>query len=162
MTAHADPGDAIITRLSAERFRETTRIVDAVVASAPLSVHPTAGGVGLVAARPADRRASLGRVVRRRLGRVSVAGDLPTAVGLAIVEQPDLAVVDADIGPITDNELAVIFHVYAPATTILLLTDTVDYLHPPEDDTSATSWSSKLPAGVIAVIDALVQGNSLV
>ena len=113
-------------------------LLDAVVASAPLSVRPTASGVGLD------------------------AGDLPTAVGLAIFEQPDLAVLDADIGPITDNELAVIFRVYAPATTIFMLTDDVDYLHPPEDDASATSWPSKLPHGVIAAIDSLVQGNSLV
>ncbi len=55
------------------------------------------GRVGLVASADDRCRAHLEELVGRRLPCLVGARDAPTALGLAIVRQPDLAVVDDDL-----------------------------------------------------------------
>ena len=66
------------------------------------------------------------QLASRRLGYVVVARDARVALGLAIVTQPDLSIIDASLDVANGSDLATVLPFYAPRTKTLLLTDDHD------------------------------------
>ena len=87
-----------------------------------------AGGraVGLVASINRARQLRLQRLASRCFGYVVAARDAGVALGLAIVTQPDLSIIDASLDGASGSDLATVLPFYAPRTKTLLLTDDHD------------------------------------
>jgi len=79
--------------------------------------------VGLVASTNWARQLRLQRLASRGLGYVVAARDAGVALGLAILTQPDLSMIDASLDVGNGSDLATVPPFYAPRTKTLLLTD---------------------------------------
>jgi hypothetical protein len=80
-------------------------------------------GAGLVASVNLPTLVRLAELAGRRLGYVVSAHDAGTALGLAIVTQPDIAIIDAKLDFANGADLIVVLPLYAPRTKTLVLTD---------------------------------------
>lgn len=122
---------------SEEIIRRTARLLDAPGRTAvSLLVDRTIRGwgangqrstldqtVGLVAAGEMTELIRLKALCGSRLRHVVGASDVGTALGLAIVTQPDLAVFDTRLELGSGVDLAMVLPLYAPRTRTLVLTD---------------------------------------
>lgn len=81
----------------------------------------SASGVGLVVADDLERIGFLHDVLHEHVGTVFAANDGPAAVGLAIVEQPDIVVLDEELPVMSSFDTAVALRAYSPATAIVLV-----------------------------------------
>lgn len=124
-------GESMLLRLAPESARASAvakvdRIVTDRLAEVDLVAAGFGVGVGLVAAHQTHRLGALHDALHRRFDRVTAAGDGATAVGLAIMEQPDVAVIDGDLAVMGGLETALVVRTYAPGTGILLITSEPD------------------------------------
>jgi hypothetical protein len=78
-------------------------------------------GVALIALHGSRLTRTVHDAVESRVGRVLGAADGPTALGLAIVHQPDVAVLGADLIEMNGRDTALVISMYAPRTRILLI-----------------------------------------
>jgi hypothetical protein len=83
-------------------------------------------GAGLLASVDLEMLMRLSQLARRCLGYVVSAHDAGTALGLAMVTQPDIAIVDARLDLASAVDLAAALPLYAPRTRSLVLTDDRD------------------------------------
>jgi len=90
-------------------------------------VHPIeVGPVALLALVDVELIHDLRSRVRREFEWVLAARDGATAVGLAMVAQPDVAIVDHGLPLLSGFDVARGLEVYAPATGVLLMTGDAD------------------------------------
>jgi hypothetical protein len=80
-------------------------------------------GAGLLASADLVMLLRLSELVGRRLGYVVSAHDAGTALGLAIVTQPDIAIVDTRLELADGVDLTAALPLYSPRTKSLVLTD---------------------------------------
>lgn len=85
--------------------------------------HGTAGGAGLVASVNLPTLARVQKLVEGHLGHVMGARDAGTTLGLAITAQPDIAIIDTNLGLARGADVVVTLPRYAPNTKALLLSD---------------------------------------
>lgn len=83
--------------------------------------HP--GGVGLVVAGRHPVAEVLLGALGRHLPVVLMAADRPSAVGLAIAEQPDIVLVDDDPPLVDGVETSVLIRAYAPRSGVVVFSD---------------------------------------
>lgn len=81
-----------------------------------------ASGVGLAASADFPMLVRLDKALDT-LGRVENAYDAATALGVAIVTQPDVALIDARLDLAKGSDLALLLRLYAPRTRTLVLTE---------------------------------------
>jgi hypothetical protein len=82
-----------------------------------------AGGVALAASARMSALIHVKHLLGTRVNRVAGASDAGTALGLVIVTQPDLAIIDESLELAKGTDLAVVLPLYAPQTRALVLTD---------------------------------------
>lgn len=121
--------DATLARLRSDALREASlRAIQTAIEgrheTGPLV--PNRMGVGLVAASRGDRMSRLHDAVHACTGRVYAASDGPTAVGLAISEQPDVAVVEDHLAIMSGLEAAIVMRAFNPCGATLLITSDPD------------------------------------
>ena len=80
----------------------------------------------LVASINRARLSRLQQLASRDLSLVVAARDAGVALGLAIVIQPDISIIDSWLDGANGSDLATVLPFYAPRTKILLLTDDHD------------------------------------
>jgi hypothetical protein len=82
-----------------------------------------APGVALAASARMSALLHVKDLLGTQVGRVTGASDAGTALGLVIVTQPDLAIIDESLELAKGTDLAVVLPLYAPQTKALVLTD---------------------------------------
>jgi CheY-like chemotaxis protein len=111
-------------------------------------------GLGLVVASRISRMSALHDALHERLPQVWSARDPAGALGLTIVNQPDITVVDDDLPVMTGLDMAVLIRSYAPASRVVLFTDDTGAARQAEMEGVATGRASFSVDDILAAIDA--------
>jgi CheY-like chemotaxis protein len=157
--ANPDPWTSAHARIDSRFLRESAvrRVKKAIDTAAALDRWAGShNGVGLVAAERIERVGWLHDAIQQRVTRVCAAGDGPTAVGLAIVEQPDVAIIDGDLNIVDSLNTARAIRAYAPSTCVLLITSEPDVDREARADGIATQGPSASPERLLGALDALM------
>ena len=80
-------------------------------------------GAALIASANVNGLTEMRDLVATKLSYVRLASNAGTALGLGIVMQPDVAILDALLGRVTGADLAMTLRLLAPQTRILVLID---------------------------------------
>ena len=139
--------------LRADLIDRVDRILDAQAHAGDV----TAYGVGLVTAGRLQHVGELHHALHQRLPQVLSARDPAVAVGLAIVTQPDVALVADDALPlITGLEAALLIQQCAPSAAVMLFTRDGEADARARDAGIMTSEPFFSPDGLQSVVDELV------
>lgn len=107
--------------------RGVDRVVDAYLRD-PGAGRPW-GPLGIIAAGSPGRLDDLEKTLQGEMASVDRALDGATAVGLAIVRQPDLSLLDDDLDIVSGAEAALAIRRYAPSSKVILLTADPELAH---------------------------------
>ena len=111
-------------------------------------------GVGMILASPIKRLVSLNDSLRQRVPLVWTARDPAGAVGIAIVQQPDLALVDDDLPMMSGFDAACLIRSYAPKSRVVLFTDDRRSLERAAAEGVMTTGTDFSPQHLLQVVEA--------
>ena len=141
-------------RLSADEV--AIHRVDLIVEARKGSDLTARSGVGLVVASRMTRMGGLHDSLQKRLSRVWAARDPAGALGLAIVNQPDIVLVDDDLPMVTGLDAALTIKTYTPRSEIVLFSDDNESLSQAGRAGLRTSQADFSVDHVLSVVDALL------
>lgn len=142
------------SRLSADRV--ALHRVDLIIEARTHSELGDSSGVGLVIASRMTRMGGLHDSLQKRLPRVWAARDPAGALGLAIVNQPDLVLIDDDLPMVSGLDAALILKMYTPRSEIVLFSDDQQSLGRAGEAGIRTSEADFSVDHVLSVIDAVL------